>query len=95
MSSSYVEVINLPAFLITLEEFQSLNLPLINNFRVQQGTQNDKMKKSQNTKISAKHLLLHEKLDRKFMIAIIVLIVFVVFLIVTVLLLVIFKITSS
>lgn len=95
MSSTIADVINLPNFLITLEEFQSLNLPLINNFRVQQGTQNDKLKKSQSAKISAKHLLLHDKLDRKFMFAIVVLIVFVVFLIVTVLLLVIFKITSN
>ena len=90
-----MEVIHLPNFLITVEEFQSLNLPLINNFKVQQGRQSDKQKKNLGSKTSGKHLLLHEKLDKKFMIAIVVLIVFVVFLVVGVLLLAIFKLTSN
>jgi len=55
-SLNYVEMINLPNFLITVEEFQSLNLPLINNFKVQQGTQSDKQKKNSGSKVLGKHL---------------------------------------
>ena len=66
----------------------------MNNFRVQQGTEVDRLRGNYN-KITAKNLLLNEKIDRRFCVLIVVLIVFVLLLIAAVVVLVVFKIKKT
>lgn len=80
ISSTYVDQVTLPSFLISLEQFQSLNLPPTNNFRVQQGNA-DSQKNAQNDKNSVKSLMLNQRDDRKLFWLIILLAVFLVILV--------------
>jgi len=96
LASSLVDQVILPNFLISLEQFQNLNLPPMNNFRVQQGTEEEiRRRGNYEGKMSARNLLLNEKIDRKFCLLIVVLIVFVALLIAAVAILVVFKLTNK
>lgn len=82
--------------MISLEQFQNLNLPPMNNFRVQQGSEEEiRRRGNYEGKMSARNLLLNEKIDRKFCLLIVVLIVFVALLIAAVAILVVFKLTNK
>jgi len=90
--SRMVDQVVLPSYILSYEDFQSLKVPLINNFRVQQGA--DVLKQKSAQKLTA-NLLQNRRLDRKFAIFMALIIGIVILLVVTVLVLLVIKLTKK